>query len=326
MLIDLHVLIHDGDTDALLETIPATLVDALCLVDLGKLPDAAVVEAARTHGKKVFVGAQIALEKGHILVYPPAEDTDLAPLLSGGDDDKLRALLEAGCALLACHPFDKETDFGLGDWLVQFTALHGALAVTASSAPTANDMTLEVVENLDIAAAGGTGSDGPLGKAATLFASTVATQSELVEEIKRGDCWAVALGEEDRWTSVARRSDRHRGGGRDSRGRGGRERGGRGGRGRGDRDRGGQGRSRGRGDRNRNRPNQGESQRESQGESQGENRVESKPESKGGSRGKGGGADRGESRGNRPEKTGGQGEANGNVIDETSPPEIDGNR
>ncbi len=305
MLVDLHVLIHDGDRDALLETIPATIVDALCLVDMGKLPDPAYVESARSHGKKVFVGAQIAFEKGHIIVYPPAADADLEALLSGSDDEKLRSLLEAGCALIACHPYDKTTDFSLGDSVVQMTALHGAVVVNAESVQAANDMALEVVEKLDVAAAGGTGSDGPLGKAATLFASDVETQAEFVEEIKRGDCWAVALGSEDRWTSVERRPERSDRGGRG--GRGGRD---------GER-RGGRGRGRGRGDREGGR-NRGE-------RSGGRNRSD-----RGGGRnlGEQDRPPRGDNRGNRPDAQEPSSEVDGNVIspDEALPPEIDGNR
>jgi hypothetical protein len=326
MLIDLHVLIHDGDTDALLETIPATLVDAFCLVDMGKLPDPTFVEAARSHGKKIFVAAQVALEKGHILVYPPAEETDLEPLLTGSDDDKLRTLLEAGCALIACHPYDKSTDYSLGDLVVQFTALHAAQIVNAGSVQAANDLALEVVENLDIAAAGGTGSDGPLGKAATLFSSNVATQAELVEEIKRGDCWAVSLGSEDRWTSVERRPEKPRGrGDRGGRGRGGRDGDRRGGRNRGDRDRGGRGRGRDRGE--------GDSGRSRGDRSGGGNRGNRSGGSNRGDRsrarksGEGNRPPRGDSRGNRPDQLEKPDEINGNLIpDDSLPPEIDGNR
>ncbi len=322
MLIDLHVLIHDGDTDALLETIPATLLDGLCLVELGGLPTPEIVAAARAHGKKVFVAAQIALEKGHILVYPPAEDTDLAPFLKGSDDDQVRALLAAGCALLACHPYDKTTGHGLGDWIVQFTALHGAIAVTAGSTQVANDLALEAIENLDIAAAGGTGSDGPLGKAATLFASDVASQAEFVEEILRSDCWAVGLGSEDRWSSVERRPERPRGrGDRGGRGKGGRDGERRGGRGRGDRDRdkggrnrsnrGGGDRGRGRGDRTGGRPQGGPGNAPSPAPST--NNRSSAP--------------RGDDRGNRPEQPEQMSEINGNLRNDGNfPPEINGNR
>jgi hypothetical protein len=317
MLIDLHVLVHQGDTDALLETLPVTLLDGLCLVDLGKLPDASLVEAARSHGKAVFVGAQVALEKGHILAFPPTEELDIAGLLAGGDDECLRALDEAGCALLACQPYDKEAGFGLGDWVVRYTTLHGILAVTASSSQAANDLALEVVENLDIVATGGTASDGPLGKAATLFAATVTHQSGLVDEIKRGDCWAVSLGAEDRWTSVARRPERSGGDGRDGRGRG---RGGRDGRssrprGRGGRD--GESRGRGRGGRD------GEGRKPT-----GEGR---KPRRDGEQRSRGRG-DRNrprkdEDRGNRvPPPNDGRNDQNGNVRNDQLPPDIDGNR
>jgi hypothetical protein len=325
MLIDLHVLIHDGDTDALLETLPATLVDAFCLVDMGKLPDSALVETARAHGKNIFVAAQVALEKGHILVYPPAEDTALEPMLTGSDDDKLRALLEAGCALIACHPYDKTTDYSLGDLVIQFTALHGAFVVNAGSVVAANDLALEVVEKLDIAAAGGTASDGPLGKAATLFSSNVGTQAELVEEIKRGDCWAVALGTEDRWSTVERRPERSGRGDRGGRGRGGRDGDRRGGRNRGDRDRGGRGRGRGRGDRPDGSNRGGRSGGSKRGErSGGGNRGD---RSGSGNRGDQNRPPRGDDRGNRPERQEKSSEANGNFIPEdVLPPEIDGNR
>jgi hypothetical protein len=327
MLIDLHVLVHQGDTDALLETLPVTLLDGLCLVDLGKLPEASLVEAARSHGKAVFVGAQVALEKGHVLAFPPTEDFDIAALLGQGDDESLRALDEAGCALLACQPYDKEAGFGLGDWVVRYTALHGILAVTASSSQVANDLALEVVENLDVAAAGGTASDGPLGKAATLFAATVTDQAGLVDEIKRGDCWAVSLGAEDRWTSVERRPERS--------GRDGRDRGGRDGRtsrprGRGGRDGENRGRGRSRGSRD------GRGGRDGRGRD-GDGRSTSR-DGEGRNKGRGGESrSRGRGDRNRPRKDedrgnrvtppdDGRNDQNGNVRNDQLPPDIDGNR
>ena len=247
----MHLLAGDEPAPEIIEELKRRSLDGVCLVGVGHLPPEDQTIALRDAGLKVFTALQIPMAKGHVILIPPSTDFDTALLIVEDDEAKLPAARAAGCALVACQPYEKESEFAMGDRLFQYGSFDAVIAVTAGSSRAANDLTLEAVENLRVAAAGGTGATSGAGRAATLFAVAIDTQQQMVDELKKGDCWAVAFGDDDRWSSADRGPDRDRGrnrGGRggDRGGRGGRDRGGRGGeRGRGGRDRGGRGGDRG---------------------------------------------------------------------------------
>jgi hypothetical protein len=229
VLVDLHVMIDEKEAADIAAMLQNTMLDGVCLVALDSLPDKSIVEAATALELAVFVGAQMPLSRGHILAIPKTGELDVFTLREGceNDQDLIGRLNDAGCAVIPCHPYDRDSGTAIGDRIAQLTGLHGLIAVTADSAVTANDLALEMVDSLDLPALGGS-ADGDVGKAATLLANPVSTQEELVDEVRRGDCWALSFGDGDRWSSVARprseRGDRGRGRGRDNRGRDGRNR------------------------------------------------------------------------------------------------------
>jgi len=262
MLVDLHLTTENLELEALLDELQASTLDAVCLVDFEKLPDPSLVGQVRESGLKVFLGAVVPQKRGHLLAFPPDEEFDWGTFYedASSQDNFVAYARERGCALVACHPYHRETPGAMGDRILQYPGLDAVITVTAVSPVPANDMALEMLESLGAGAAGGTGASASVGTAATLFANTVEDQAQFVQELKKGDCWAVAMGPDDKWSSVRTSDsdgrDRRRGGRgrRDGRDRGGRDRGrrDRGGRDRGGRDRGGRdrgGRDRGRRDR-----------------------------------------------------------------------------
>jgi hypothetical protein len=308
VLIDLHLFLGDNDPLQLAEQVKRTVLDGVCLVDFKRLPSPEAVAKVRESGVKVFVGSVMPLDKGQVVVFPATEDFDWDAFINAAPEGTELVAYAGGkgCAVVACHPYHKETEAAMGDRILSLHGLDAVVAVTAASPVSANDLAVDTLDTLGIAAVGGTGGTTPVGKAATMFAAAFDTQARFVEELKKRDCCAAAVGPDDRWSSVEgapRYGGQDRGhdrGGRD-RGRGGRDRGGRdrGPRGgdRGGRDRGGRGGPRG-GDRGgRDRGGRDRGGRDRGGRDRGWGR---------------GGSDRGPGGERRPE--GERSEPNGNVA------------
>ena len=252
MLLDLHVMATDADSDKIVDHARQAGLDGLCLVGFEGLPAAELVEKVREAGLKVFVGVEAPLGKGHALFFPADDEADWAQFYGAlpEDGDLMAYARDGGYAVAACHPYHKESPAAMGDRVLQHVGFHAVLVVTSDSPKAANDMAVDVLESVGAAAAAGSAATEPGGKVATMFVADIETQAQFVEELKAGDFWAATFGDEERWSVFEKRSeddrgrgdrgrfgsrDRDRGRGRDrDRGRGGRDRG----RGR-DRDRGG---------------------------------------------------------------------------------------
>ncbi len=216
MLVDLQVLLMEPDMDKLEAAVRDCPVEGVCLVGLRKLPDPQVLNRLKATGKALFFGAEIPLEKGHILVYPPEQVEDFNAWMEEAPrgEEALSFFNARGCAVVACHPYYKESEAAMGDRIFQWRGLDGTMVVTAESANSANDMAVDALDVIGCPASGGSAQVIPSGRAATLFVRRVETQADLVSELKGGDFWAVALGTEDRWTDYPQASPSDRGQGR----------------------------------------------------------------------------------------------------------------
>ena len=263
MIVDMHLAVPEDDRDSLIEAVRNAGLDAVCLVDFKKLPEAELAAKVAEAGVKVVLGAVVPMTKGRILVIPKTTDFDWDAFYKDAPegDEFVSFAKKEGCLTIASHPYHRETEGAMVDRVIQLPGLDAVICVTSNSPKSSNDLAMDVIEGLGACAVGGSGETGTPGKAATLFASSFETQEEFVALVKSGDCWAVAFGEEDCWSPSEGRGDRRddrggrdRGGYRGGRGgdrggrdrggyRGGRDRGGRGGRGGGGG--GGGGRSRG---------------------------------------------------------------------------------
>lgn len=203
MLVDLHVLVANGESEKIIRDFKQSTLDAVCLVGFRKFPDAQTVEAVRSAGIRTFVGVEVPLSKGHVLAYPHDASVTLAEVLEKQleDDEIITQCRAAGCAVVACHPYHKDSTAAMGDRVFQHRGLDAVIVVTTQSPTPANDMAIEALEAVGSPAAGGSATASADGKCATLFVTNIESQEQLVDELRTGDFWAVALGNEDRWSS-----------------------------------------------------------------------------------------------------------------------------
>lgn len=333
MIVDLHVLAAGAEPGLLVDAARKAGLDGVCLVAEKALPDPALAAAVRAAGLKAFLAAAVPVEKGQVLAIPPDDKPEWNEFFGSlaAADASIMEARNKGCAVVACHPYHKDSPGAMGDRILQHVAFDAVIVVTTGSPRTANDMALDCLDRVGAAAAGGSAVAGVEGKAATLFLNTFDAQDRFVAELQQGDFWAVTLGPEDRWSPDSgsgggdrdrrgpdRFGDRRRGrGGRDRDRRGGRDRGGRGGR---DRDR------RGGGDRfDGPRRDHGERvERAPEGAPGGE----AAPRREGAERTDGQGPERGERRRRRRGRRHGgpRPEGAGNAAEPRAPGEPDGNR
>jgi hypothetical protein len=151
--------------------------------------------------------------------------------------EKVRAL---GGAVVAAHPYDKTIDRPSGDVIFTLDGLAAIEGLHGRKKGSANDLAVEAADHMNLPCVGGSGALdalGQLGTAATLFRDPVASERDLVAQLKAGTVFCAALGVTPAPASLHdRRDHRERRDQRDDRG------GPRGGRGGGRGDRGGHGR------------------------------------------------------------------------------------
>lgn len=252
MIIDLHV--HSRHTagcpiepaEAIRKAAEVGL-DGVCFTDQDTLAGLSEYRAlAQEAPIKVFVGAEIATDRGHYLCFfpDPAKVPELGQLLGEKPwpvRDVIARVGSLGGAVAAAHPFDREIERPGGDVIYTLQGLAAVEVHNPRRRPMANELAAEAAENLRLPCISGSDSRPSLehmGKAATLFKRAVASEAELVEAIKKGEVWAVTLGgspSQERERRGPPRGEKRQGRGRGGERRGGRGRGGRG-RGRGPRD------------------------------------------------------------------------------------------
>ena len=255
MLIDLHVHSHHtrGCTltprDVVRRAREAGL-DGVAFTDLNTLDGLDEIRAAgREEGFLALCGVEIATDRGHYLCFFPDPARVPAPPQVFGSAtpwparDVLAKVRELGGVAVAAHPYDKSVERPSGDFIFTLDGLSAIEGLNAHRRGPANDLAVEAADHMSLPCTGASGAMASLdevGKAATLFRDPVATEADLVRQLKAGTIWCVALGVTPGAAEAGRergeRGERRGGerrGPRDGRGRGdgGRARGGRGGRG-----------------------------------------------------------------------------------------------
>lgn len=261
MLIDLHV--HSHHTRGCTLT-PRDVVrrakesglDGVAFTDLNTLDGLEEIRAAgREEGFLALCGVEIATDRGHYLCFfPDPAKVPAPPQVFGSATpwpvrDVLAKVREMGGAAVAAHPYDKSVERPSGDFIFTLDGLSAIEGLNVQRKGPANDLAVEAADHMSLPCTAGSGalaSIEPVGKAATLFKEPVASEEDLVRQLRGGGVFAVAIGvtsapaERDRGGRGEgrgeRRGERHDGRGeRRERGDGGARR--RGGRGRGGRER-----------------------------------------------------------------------------------------
>jgi predicted metal-dependent phosphoesterase TrpH len=251
MLIDLHV--HTNHTRGCTATAREVVhrareagLDGVVITDLNTLealPE--VSEAARAEGFLALCGVELATDRGHYLCFFPDPSRVPAPaqMLGSATPWPVREVLakvrELGGAAVAAHPYDKSIERPSGDVIFTLDGLSAIEGLNARRKPAVNDLAIEAADHMNLPCTGASGAHelAEIGRAATLFRDPVATEADLVAQLRAGTVFSVAIGvtpgAAERSERGPERRDRReggRGGDRD-RGRGPRRDGRRGGRG-----------------------------------------------------------------------------------------------
>jgi hypothetical protein len=251
MLIDLHVHSHHtrGCTLAPRDVVRRAReagLDGVVFTDLNTLDGLEEIRAAgRDEGFLALCAVELATDRGHYLCYFPDPSKVPAPPQVFGSGtpwpvrDVLAKVRELGGVAVAAHPYDKSVDRPSGDFIFTLDGLSAVEGLNARRKGPANDLAVEAADHMNlpcIGASGAVASVDEVGKAATLFRDPVASEADVVRQLRAGTVWCVALGVTPGAAEAAReKGGERRGGARRERGGGRGEGGGRpgGGRGRG---------------------------------------------------------------------------------------------
>ncbi|HEY0840727.1 MAG TPA: PHP-associated domain-containing protein [Vulgatibacter sp.] len=211
MLIDLHV--HtDRTPGCTLE--PALAVakaeelglDGLCFTDRDSLERAANLHTLRNAAKvRVLVGMEVETDHGRFLCFfPQPELVDVASILgpeAPATSRPARGVVErtlaAGGAVVAAHPYDRQLEKPMGDFVFTLRNLSAVEAFTGTRGANVNELAIEAADHLSAPCVGGSGamtSYDQIGTAATLFKEEVHDEADLVRELRKGAVWAVSVG------------------------------------------------------------------------------------------------------------------------------------
>ncbi len=261
MLIDLHVHSHHtrGCTLAPRDVVRRAKeagLDGVAFTDLNTLDGLEEIRAAgRDEGFLALCGVEVATDRGHYLCFfPDPAKVPAPPQVFGSATpwpvrEVIAKVRELGGVAVAAHPYDKSIEKPSGDFIFTLDGLSAIEGLNTRRKGPSNDLAVEAADHMNLPCTGASGALGSLdeiGKAATLFKETVASEADLVQQLRAGGVFCVAIGVSP---APAERSGRGERGGerrgrggerRDHGGQGGRSDAGgrrRGGRGRGDRER-----------------------------------------------------------------------------------------
>lgn len=264
MLIDLHLHSHHtrGCSLSPRDVVRAAKqlgLDGVAFTDLNTLDGLDEIRAAgREEAFLALCGVEVATDRGHYLCFfPDPAKVPAPPQLFGSATpwpvrEVIAKVRELGGAVVAAHPYDKSVERPSGDFIFTLDGLSAIEGLNARRKGPTNDLAVEAADHMNLPCTGASGaleSLEDIGKAATLFRDPVRSEADLVEQLRAGKVFCVAIGVSpagpDRGGRGERGGERRDPGGRreggrggGGRGEGGRGEGGwRGGRGRGGRDR-----------------------------------------------------------------------------------------
>jgi predicted metal-dependent phosphoesterase TrpH len=238
MLIDLHVHSHHTRGCTLqpadvLAAARAAGLDGVLFTDLNTLDGLEEIRAAgREAGLLALVGLEVATDRGHYLcVFPDPAKVPAPPQLFGSATpwpagEVLAKVQALGGVAVAAHPYDKSVEHPSGDFIFTLDGLSAIEGLHGRKKGGHNDLAIEAADHLNLPCVGGSGALGAaseVGSAATLFRDPVASEADVVTQLRAGTVFCVALG------VTPPPPGREERGGRDRGGRGDRPGGGRGG-------------------------------------------------------------------------------------------------
>ncbi|MFL5261781.1 MAG: PHP-associated domain-containing protein [Anaeromyxobacteraceae bacterium] len=222
MLIDVHVHSHHtpGCTLAPRDVVRRAKevgLDGVVFTDLNNLDGLEEIRAAgREESFLALVGTELTTDHGHYLCYFPDPAKVPAPPQMFGTTpwpvrDVLRRVRELGAVVVAAHPYDKTIERPSGDFIFTLEGLDALEGLNARRKGPANDLAIEAADHMTLPCVGASGAQPTLddiGKAATLFRDPVATEADLVRQIRAHAVFCVAIGAPPPAASDRRGNDR----------------------------------------------------------------------------------------------------------------------
>src|SRR5512142_546556 len=208
MLIDLHV--HSNHTRGCNASVRDVVrrareagLDGVAITDLNTLealPEARA--AAQEEGFLALCGVEISTDRGHYLCFFPDPARVPAPAQMFGSAtpwpvrEVLAKVRELGGAVIAAHPYDKTIERPSGDVIFTLDGLAAIEGLNATRRGQANDLAIEAADHMSLPCTGASGAHelADIGKAATLFRDPVASEADVVAQLKAGTVYSVAIG------------------------------------------------------------------------------------------------------------------------------------
>ncbi len=165
-----------------------------------------LLDLAKSTKLKIFVGLELATDRGQYLCFLPEPLKAPEPAqLWGSNREKpwnaeecLAKMKSLGAAIVAARPYDRDSSHPAGDYVKTLTCLSGIEVYNPRVRPGSNEQAIEAALALKLPGVGGSdarSSLDELGYAATLFKRSVKTQAELVKAILEGQMWPVQMGD-----------------------------------------------------------------------------------------------------------------------------------
>lgn len=208
MLIDLHV--HSNHTRGCTASVREVVrrardagLDGVAITDLNTLEGLEEIRAAaREEGFLALCGLEVATDRGHYLCFFPDPSRVPAPAQVFGSStpwpvrEVLAKVRELGGATVAAHPYDKSIERPGGDVLFTLDGIQAVEGLNARRKGPANDLAVEAADHMSLPCTGASGAHelAEIGKAATLFRDPVASEADLVAQLKAGTVFSVAIG------------------------------------------------------------------------------------------------------------------------------------
>lgn len=165
-----------------------------------------LLDLAKTTKLKIFVGLELATDKGQYLCFLPEPLKAPEPAqLWGSNREKpwnaeecLAKFKSLGAAIVAARPYDRDTPHSGGDYVKTLKCLSAVEVYNPHVRPGSNEQAIEAAIALKLPGVAGSDARASLdeiGYAATLFKTPVKTQGELVKAILDGQLWPVQMGD-----------------------------------------------------------------------------------------------------------------------------------
>lgn len=210
MLIDLHVHTRHSPDSSLtpqeaIAAAEALGLDGLAFADVDTVAGREEILGLRTEAPlALFFGVELSTDHGRLLCFFPDPDATPDPeeLLGPKPEDgwpvrdALRKLRDAGAAVIASRPYDRELPRPMGDVLFTLEGLSAVEGLAGRLPDSANEHAISAAAHLDLPCVGGSGarSGEEIGSALSLFRDAIASQRSLVEALIAGHVWATWAG------------------------------------------------------------------------------------------------------------------------------------